>query len=147
MWICFAGGVTCVMLGVLVMTRKTTSKVVDLAVAELESQESVGYKGDHVVVHDLLADSPHVGADGRTVSPVARPPSVGARSPAKDRKPSPTVKQLENGLRGYVHRASSSASLLRKVHHMTSMPVCVCVSVCVCVCVCPPARLRARVPG
>jgi hypothetical protein len=133
-WICFAGGVTCVMLGVLVLTRKTTSKVVDLAVAELESQESVGYKGDQVVVDDLLVDSPHVGADGRTVSPVARPLSVGARSPAKDRKPSPTVKQLENGLRGYVHRAS--ASLLRKVHHMTSMPVCVCVCVPRCVCVC-----------
>ena len=133
MWVCFAGGVICVMLGVLVLTRKTTSKVVDLAVAELELQENAGFTGDQVVAKDLVVDSPHVGAGGRTISPITRSRSVGGISPAKDRNPSPTVKQLENGLRGYVHRASSTASLLRKVCHMTCTPVCayVCTPACV----------------
>merc|ERR1711871_1916822 len=49
-WVCFVGGVACVMIGVLVLTRKTTSKVADLAVAELESQQNLSNEDDQIAV-------------------------------------------------------------------------------------------------
>eukprot|EP01043_Picozoa_sp_COSAG02_P003166 COSAG02_NODE_75_length_41389_cov_106.665762_40_plen_91_part_00 len=87
------------------LTKKTTSKVVDQAVAELESRQSVEAE-DQVVSEDLLVQPPQGGASAgaRSTSPQLVP--TRSATPLKDRKP--TVKQLA-GLRGCASRCHRTA--------------------------------------
>ena len=77
------------------LTKKTTSKVVDQAVAELELQQS-GEAESQVVAEALLVQTPQ-GVKVRSTSPQLVPSR--SATPSKDRRP--TGKQLAD-LRGCV---------------------------------------------
>lgn len=99
------------------LTRKTTSKVADLAVAELESQQNRSNEDDEVVIEDLLAQSSQAvdeaaafkDSDVRGISP----PPILARSrsgtPSQERRP--TAVRLAN-IHGYAHRHHRFSSSL-----------------------------------
>ena len=103
-WACFSGGVACVIIGVLVLTRKSTSKVVDVVV-EIESQQSINAEGevDLLVVDGVVGGSGAGAAAGAAAGAKVGTSPPGSRSrsitPARDRKP--TAVQL-SAINGYV---------------------------------------------